>query len=47
VAADRELDGKLEQFSNTEKPVLDKLTNSLPEPLDFASDKPLSSVLLI
>ena len=42
VAADRELDGDSEQFSNTEKPVLDNLANSLPEPLDFASDKPLS-----
>jgi hypothetical protein len=42
VAADRELDGDLEQFSNTEKPVLDNLANSLPKPLDFASEIPLS-----
>ncbi len=42
MTADRELDGDLEQFSDTEKPVLDNLGNSLPEPLDFASDKPLS-----
>jgi hypothetical protein len=42
VATDYELDGDSEQFSNTEKPVLDNLANSLPEPLDFASDKPLS-----
>jgi hypothetical protein len=42
VAADRELAGDLEQLSNTEKPVLDNLANSLPEPLDFASEKPLS-----
>ena len=42
VTADRELDGDLEQFSDTEKPVLDNLANSLPEPLDFASDKPLT-----
>ena len=42
VAADRELDGDSEQFSNTEKPVLDNLGDSLPEPLDFVSQKPLS-----
>ena len=39
VAADRELDGDSEQFSNTERPVFDNLGDSLPEPLDFVSDK--------
>jgi hypothetical protein len=42
VTADRELDGDLAQFSHTEKPVLDNLANSLPKPLDFASENPLS-----
>jgi len=42
VVADRELDGDSEQFSNIEKSVLDNLGDSLPEPLDFVFDKPLS-----
>ena len=42
VAADRELDRNSSQFSDAVEPVLDKLGDSLPEPLDFASDKPLS-----
>ncbi len=29
-------------FSDADEPVLDKLGDSLPEPLDFVSDKPLS-----
>lgn len=40
VATDRELNGDSEQFSNTEKPALDNLGDSLPEPLDFASAPP-------
>ena len=42
VAADRELDDESSQISAQEKPVLDNLGDSLPEPLDFVSDKPLS-----
>jgi hypothetical protein len=42
VAADRELDRNSSQFSDAVEPVLDKLGDSLPEPLDFVSDKPLS-----
>ena len=36
------LDGDLDEYSNTEKPVSDNLGDSLPEPLDFVFDKPLS-----
>lgn len=42
VAADRELDGVSERISNTDEPVLDNLGDSLPEPLAFVSNKPLS-----
>ena len=42
VAADRELHGESAQTSNAEEPVLRNLGDSLPEPLDFVSDKPLS-----
>ena len=42
VAADRELGDESSQISEQEKPVLDNLGDSLPEPLDFVSDKPLS-----
>ncbi len=42
VAADREHDRNSSQFSDADEPVLDKLGDSLPEPLDFVSDKPLS-----
>ena len=42
VTADRELDGVSERISNTDEPVLDNLGDSLPEPLAFVSDKPLS-----
>lgn len=42
VAADRELHGDSGQTSNAEEPILGNLGDSLPEPLDFVSDKPLS-----
>jgi hypothetical protein len=42
VAADRELEAEKGQFSTQDKPVLDNFGDSLPEPLDFVSDKPLS-----
>jgi hypothetical protein len=42
VAADRELDDDSSQISAQEKPVLDNLPDSLPEPLDFVFNKPLS-----
>ncbi len=42
VAADRESGDESSQISAQEKPVLDNLGDSLPEPLDFVSDKPLS-----
>ncbi len=42
VAADRELDDESSQILAQERPVLDNLEDSLPEPLDFVSDKPLS-----
>ena len=42
VAADREQDRNSSQFSDADEPVLDKLGDSLPDPLDFVSDKPLS-----
>jgi hypothetical protein len=42
VAADRELSDDLDPISAQDEPVLDNLGDSLPEPLDFVSDKPLS-----
>ncbi len=42
VAADHDLDSDSDEFPKTEKPVLDNLGDSLPEPLDFVFDKPLS-----
>lgn len=42
VDADRELQGPTERFSNEAQPVLGNLGDSLPEPLDFVSDKALS-----
>jgi len=36
------LDHESNQISAQEKPVLDNLADSLPEPLDFVFDKPLS-----
>jgi hypothetical protein len=42
VAVDRELDDESSEISAQEKPVLGNLGDSLPEPLDFVSDKPLS-----
>ena len=42
VAADRELAGDPSTISAQDEPVLDNLGDSLPEPLAFVSDKPLS-----
>jgi hypothetical protein len=42
VAAVRDLSDELSEISEQDKPVLDNLGDSLPEPLDFVSDKPLS-----
>jgi hypothetical protein len=42
VAADRDLSDESSEFSAQDNPVLDNLGDSLPEPLDFVSDKPLS-----
>jgi hypothetical protein len=42
VAADRELNDESSEISAQEKPVLGNLGDSLPEPLDFVSNKPLS-----
>ena len=42
IAADRELNDDLDPGSAQDEPVSDNLTDSLLEPLDFASDKPLS-----
>jgi hypothetical protein len=42
LAADRELDDESSQISAHERPVLDNLGDSLPEPLDFVFNKPLS-----
>jgi hypothetical protein len=42
VAEDRDLNADPERTSNTDEPVLGNLGDSLPEPLDFVSDKPLS-----
>jgi hypothetical protein len=42
IAADRELNDDLDSVSAQDEPVLGNLGDSLPEPLDFVSDKPLS-----
>jgi hypothetical protein len=42
VAADRDLNDESIEISEQDKPVLDNLGDSLPKPLDFVSDKPLS-----
>ena len=42
VAADRELQDEPGRTSGTDEPVLANLGDSLPEPLDFVSDKALS-----
>jgi hypothetical protein len=42
VAADRELDDESSENSAPGEPVLGDLGDSLPEPLDFVSDKALS-----
>jgi hypothetical protein len=42
VAENRDLNADPERTSDTEEPVLGNLADSLPEPLDFVSDKPLS-----
>jgi len=42
VAADREFDDESSEISAQDKPVLGNLGDSLPEPLDFVSDKALS-----
>jgi len=42
VAEDRDLNADLERTSNTDEPVLGNLGDSLPEPLDFVFEKPLS-----
>lgn len=42
VAKDRELEDDSHQVSEQDKPFLGNLGDSLPEPLDFVSDKALS-----
>jgi hypothetical protein len=42
VAADRDLSDETSQNSAQDQPVLDNLGDSLPEPLAFVSDNPLS-----
>ena len=42
IAADRELNDDQSPISAQVEPVLGNLGDSLPEPLDFVSDKPLS-----
>jgi len=42
IAADRELNDDLDSVSAQDEPVFANLGDSLPEPLDFVSDKPLS-----
>ena len=42
VVAERKPCGDSDQLSATNQPVLDNLGDSLPEPLDFVFDKPLS-----
>jgi hypothetical protein len=43
VAADSVLQGDSKRTSKRGAPVLDNLGNSLPEPVDFVFDKPLSA----
>ena len=42
MSADRESDHDSSEISAQDKPVLGNLGDSLPEPLAFVSDKPLS-----
>jgi hypothetical protein len=42
IVADRELNDDQSKISAQDEPVLGNLGDSLPEPLDFVSDKPLS-----
>jgi len=42
IAAERDLKDDSSQISEQDEPVLGNLGDSLPEPLDFVSDKPLS-----
>ncbi len=42
VAEDRDLNADPERTSKADEPVLGNLGDSLPEPLDFVSEKPLS-----
>lgn len=42
IAADRDLNADPERTSNSDEPVLGNLGDSLPEPLAFVSNKPLS-----
>ena len=42
IAADRELNDEPTSDSPQDEPVFDNLGDSLPEPLDFVFDKPLS-----
>ena len=42
MVTDRDLNDESGEISAQEKPVLDNLGDSLPEPLAFGSDKPLS-----
>ena len=42
IATDRQLNDDSSPISKQVEPVLDNLENSLPEPLDFVFDKPLS-----
>jgi hypothetical protein len=43
VAADREFDDESSEISALDQPVLGKRGDSLPEPLAFVSDKPVST----
>jgi hypothetical protein len=43
VAADRELNGESSEISALDEPVLGNLGDSLPEPLTFVSDKPVTT----
>jgi hypothetical protein len=42
VAADHDLGDESSEISAHDQPVIDNLADSLPEPLDFVSVKPLS-----
>lgn len=42
MVTDRDLNDESGEISAQEKPVLDNLGDSLPEPLDFVFQKPLS-----